>query len=144
MSSATFPPISKTKRLCAGLLALWLSGVVLLFCCGAMEAKAAEIESCPLAKKGHCAKSTNDQTTFWIENSQEGSPAIDCCAFLPQLFNKVRKAESRQQIAQIPAKLEINLLLVVPTDFKPSTFFNYRPRLFNRGDTYLKNRVFRI
>ena len=138
------PPISKAKRICAGLLAVWMSGVVFLFCCGVSNTQASEIESCPLAKKGHCSKSLTSPSAFWIETFQGGAPSFDCCAFLPQLFNKVRKAEASQQIAAVPAQLEIKRPLVIFTNSKRITFFDYRPRLFNRGDTYLKNRVFRI
>lgn len=144
MNAAAFPKNSKTKRICAGLLAVWLSGVVFLFCCGAVNARAAEAESCPLAQKGHCSKSTINKSAFWTETYGENSPYVDCCGFLPQLFNKVRKTESAQQIALGRATVEIKRPPAVFADFKPGAFFSYRPHLFNRGDTYLKNRVFRI
>lgn len=139
---------SKTKRVFAGLMAVWMSGVVFLFCCGApvVQAKA---ESCPLAKTHHCDKSNDSnsskaETGISFEEFQNNGLAFDCCGFFPTIFNKERNVEKSSQIAGMPAKPEIELPAVVFVKFKQNTFVSYNPLPLNRSGTYLKNRVFRI
>lgn len=144
MSAEFSPQISISKRIFAGLLAVWMSGVAFLFCCGTINAQAADVEICPLSKKSHCPKSLVNKEALRIEVLQSDISEIDCCAFLQQVFNKIKKTETSQQIAGIPAKLEAKHSPVVFIAFKLGTFFDYRPHLLNRGDTYLKNQVFRI
>lgn len=144
MKAGFYPQNSVTKRIFAGLLAVWLSGVVFLLCCGMPKAQAAEIESCPLAKKGHCAKSSGDENALRFEIFQNADSSFDCCGFLPQVFDKVRKAERTQVISELPVKLKVPALSFdfIKTQAADSPY--YRPRPINRSGTYLKNRVFRI
>lgn len=144
MKTVIHPQNSITKRIFAGLLAIWLSGVAFLFCCGMPEAQASETESCPLAKKGHCLKSTSDEKALRFESFQKSKPALDCCEFLPQVFDKVRKTERSQQLAALSVKSEIQPFSFDFIKAEPGVFDNYRPRPLNRSGTYLKNRVFRI
>lgn len=144
---------SKTRRVFAGLLAVWMSGIVFLFCCAAMpaEAQGGEVESCPLAKKGHCDKSTGGVESPVDENAlrfdaRRGGSSFYCCAFLPQIFDKARKTVNVKQIAAAATTATIEAsqpkFSLVKTESKVS--FGYRPRPLNRSGTYLKNRVFRI
>ncbi len=139
-----------TKRIFAGLLAVWMSGVVFLFCCGVPKIQAAQIESCPLAKKNHCdksaigSKSSTDENAVRFETAQADGPAFNCCGFLPQVFDKVKKAESNHQIAEAPKRTVIESPAFVFIKIESDTFTAYRPRPLNRSGTYLKNRVFRI
>lgn len=140
---------SMAKRISAGLLAVWMSGVVFLFCCGAPSAKAAEAESCPLAKTHHCDKSTDsksskDEHALKLETFQSNDLAFDCCAFFPRIFSRERNVDKSIQIAEIPAKLKIELPAFTFIEVKTNRFTAYRPRLINQSGTYLKNRVFRI
>lgn len=145
MKTVFSPQISIAKRTSAGLLAVWMSGIVFLLCCGAMpEAKAAEVESCPLAKKGHCAKSAGDENAVQFVSFQNADSVFDCCGFLPQVFDKARKIERNQLTADVPVKPEIKSPLLVSIKVQPNAFFAYRPRPLNRSGTYLKNQVFRI
>lgn len=134
----------KTKRIFAAALAVWLSGIVVLFCCGNMPTKAAATESCPLAKKSRCAK------TFVTENAGDffgqTPPPFDCCAFPAKVFDKVRKLEKSPEIlsAQPVRKIEI----AAPTVFSVEKVFAsprfYQSHVRNRGSTHLQNCVFRI
>lgn len=144
MKAGSHPQNSATKRIFAGLLAVWLSGVVFLLCCGMPKSQAAEVESCPLAKKGHCAKSSGDENALRFEIVQNADSSFDCCGFLPQVFDKVRKAERNQEVSELPVKLEVSSLSFGFIRIQPSTFYGYRPQPLNRSGTYLKNRVFRI
>lgn len=134
---------SVTKRIFAGLLAVWLSGVVFLLCCGMPKAQA-EIESCPLAKIGHCAKSSGDENALRFEIFQNADSSFDCCGFLPQVFDKVRKAERNQEVSELPIKLEVPALSFNFINTQAAASFYCRPRPIDRSGTYLRNRVFRI
>lgn len=149
MQANRLPQNSITKRVFAGLLAVWLSGVVFLFCCGMPNAQAAEAESCPLAKMGRCDKSVSDkpstdENALRLETFQSDKSALDCCGFLPQVFDKARKAEPVQQIAAAAEKQSIEPPTFAFVKIKSNAFFKYRPRPLNRSGTYLRNRVFRI
>jgi len=141
---------SNTKRILAGLLAVWMSGVVFLFCCGGVQnAQAATSESCPLARMGHCdksaaAESLKDENTLKFENFQNDNLAVDCCGFFPIIFNKERNVEKSTQIAEIPAKLKIEAPAPVFIKVKPTVPVIYNPPLLTQSGTYLRNRVFRI
>lgn len=127
----------------SGLLAAWLSGVVLLLCCGTMESPA-KAEICPLAKAGnHCdkAKAEINSPTF---SGESDDFKFDCCAFLPAVFDKVRKLEKTPQTAQVSDKLKIDL---PQFSFAESNFHlaeTYHPPLSNQNKIFIKNCVFRI
>lgn len=131
-----------TKRIFTAALILWLSGIVVLFCCD-MPAQAAdaEIESCPLAKKGNCAKTAeaNSEHSFGQEPR-----TIDCCAFPVKIFDKARKLEKSPEDAAVAETIEI----IAPKVFIVGRFFKsqifYQSFVRNRGSTHLTNRVFRI
>jgi len=146
MRAEPFPQISKTKRLGAGLLAFWLSGLVFLFCCGTINAKSADTEICPLAQKGHCSRSkvNNDKNTLQIQVSPNDEFSVDCCSFLSQLFNKVSKFETTHQLAELPPKFEIERPTLKLINYRSNAVVIYRSPLLNRSSTYLKNRVLRI
>lgn len=135
---------SAAKRIFAGLLAVWMSGIVFLLCCAAPAAKAAEIESCPLAKKGHCKKSAGNEKALRFEGFENGGTSFDCCGFLPRVFDKVRKIEKAEQIAALPVRIKTAPQLFAFIKLQPNTFSGYRPPPQNLSGTYLKNRVFRI
>jgi hypothetical protein len=141
---------STTKRIFRGLLAVWMSGVVFLFCCGAPKVQAAEqMESCPLAKKNHCNKTTGDKSlkdenAVRFEAFQNNGLAFDCCGFFPAIFDKVKKVEKEKQIARIPLKPEIESPAPVFIKIRTNTFVTCRLPIQDRSGTYLKNCVFRI
>lgn len=148
----TISHYSKPKRVFAGLLAVWMSGIVFLLCCGAMPKAAresAEMESCPLAKAGHCHKSSSvntpiDGNALRFEANRNDDSTFECCGFLPRFFDKVRKGENIQLVAVLPARAESTPATFAFVRIKSNAFFGYRPRPLNRSGTYLKNRVFRI
>lgn len=133
-----------TKRIIAGLLAVWLSGVVFLFCCEATTAKSSETESCPLAKANHCHKKTDNKTDLQFAALQTESQIFDCCRFPVQVFDKVRKLETVQQAATISAAVKIPTpkFSFVKTKFEFAAIYQSFTR--NRGSTFLRNCVFRI
>jgi len=127
-------------RLVAGFMAVWLSGIVFLFCCEKMNG-ASKAEFCPLEKMtGHCNRSKASGSSV-IETSD--SDMVDCCGFLPIVFDKVRKAESGQSPAPPVAKLVVEPIRLVPvlTMYIPTRVFS---RIESRQGTYLQNCNFRI
>jgi len=130
------------KRIFTAALVFWLSGIVVLFCCDMpANAAVAEIESCPLAKKAHCAKTVETDS----EHSFEGQPrTFDCCVFPAKIFDKARKLEKSPESMAIAETIEIAApkFFVVGKIFKSPEF--YQSFVRNRGSTHLRNCVFRI
>lgn len=131
------------KKTISGLLAVWLSGFVFLFCCGTMPFKAAETDFCPLAKAGgHCNKSNqaDDKPTF----SGESDAKFNCCEFLPKVFDRFRNVEKTQKAVQPAEKplLERPQFIAVRSNFKQVQIF-HQP-VFPKEKIHLKNCVFRI
>jgi hypothetical protein len=133
-----------SQRIISSVLVIWLSGIVLLFCCGNMETQAAGTDSCPLAKTSHCDKQSGGENNLDFARFQKESQAFDCCGFLPKVFDKARKIEKIPQVATAAASAEISapkFSFVVESIKSPKI---YQPLVHNRGSTYLKNCVFRI
>jgi len=133
-----------SQRIISSVLVIWLSGVVLLFCCGKMEARAVEADSCPLAKAGHCDRQPGNEKAVDFPKFQKETNALDCCGFLPKVFDKARKIEKIPQaaIATTIAKISAPKFSFVVQQVKSPKV--YRSAIRNRGSTYLKNCVFRI
>jgi len=128
----------------AGFLMIWLSGVVFLFCCTAINAQAADAEFCPLSKSAsHCDKSepADDSTAFSGKSEKNAS---ECCAFLPVVFDKARKIEKAQQAIIIAQRVVIERLYKTNYNLQRENSVNYRSIQFPRSDTFLKNCIFRI
>ena len=131
------------KRVVAGLLVIWMSGVIVLFCCEMPSANAAgnEVESCPLVKKSNCSKtSVKDAGQFFGQESH----SFDCCDVPAKIFDRFRKLEDAPHSAAVAGKIEIP----APKFFAFEKSFEIprfnRSFVRNRGNTYLRNRVFRI
>ena len=132
-----------TKRIFTAALAVWMSGIVLVICCQMSLAMAAsaKTETCPLAKKGNCAKSFQENQSESFGNE---SQSFDCCVFPAKVFDKARKIEAQPQTTEAVETIEI----AAPKSFIiRRTFTSPKIHQFfirNRGSTYLRNRVFRI
>ena len=130
----------------AGLLSLWLSGVVLLVGCQSSMA-AAGPESCPMARKArmshHCPKSLPEDPSR--ESITRSAPTYECCAFLPLVFDKARKVEPIQKVAFTQGV--DRTIVIAPPIPKPGRGWQtgmYRARLPDRQGAFIKNRVLRI
>jgi hypothetical protein len=141
------------KKILAGSLIFWLSGLLFVFCCDMpnMAAQASsETESCPLAKAApdHCNKkksaAAEENDAQFAAAFETTKQTFDCC-ILPNIFDKARKIEFTQQIAAAPAtavKISAPKFSVVKN--APEIPSIYRSPVLTRDETYLKNRVFRI
>lgn len=132
----------KTKRIFAAALAVWLSGIVVLFCCGSMpvQAAGAEIESCPLAKKGKCAKTIETASTVSLKQSP---PTFDCCAFPAKIFDKSKKLEKSSESTRPAQTIQIAepRFFIVERVFKSPKFHHSYVRDYS--GTHLRNCVFK-
>ena len=145
---------SKPKRIFAGLLAVWMSGIAFLLCCCAMPAKAqvGGAECCPSAKKSHhCDKSMGDESpvddhALRFSVSQADNLCLDCCGSLVLVFDKAKRADDIKHPAKLSAtaKSATNPLFSLFVKTASAPFDRYRSHPLNRSGTYLRNRVFRI
>lgn len=138
--------IRHIQRPLAGLLSLWLSGLVLLVGCQASMASAVP-ESCPMARKArmshHCPKSAPEDPAR--ESITRSAPMFECCAFLPLIFDKARKVEPIQKIAF--NKVVDRPGVAAPPVSKPGRGWQtgmYRARISDHQGTFIKNRILRI
>jgi hypothetical protein len=133
----------KTKRIFTAALAFWLSGIVILFCCGNMPAKtaSAETESYSPEKKGHCTKTAATEDSGYSFKKQ---PSFDGCFFPAKIFDKVRKLEKSPETSRVAETIEIAApkFLTFEKSFEAPKF--HRSFVRNRGSTHLQNCVFRI
>jgi len=130
------------QKFVSSLLIVWLSGFVLLFCCGMMEVQA-KTEFCPLAKaKSHCDKSKTDDSATSLNLSE--NETFDCCGFLPAVFDKARKIEKDPQTANIADKVKVERLRFSPVANSFEIAGIYRSPIYDREKIFIRNCVFRI
>ena len=147
VSSPCFMP-QRTRQIMqktvAGFMAVWLSGFVFLFCCGD-TAKAAEVEFCPMAKASHHCDSAADENKDSDTVSRAGGVCIDCCAFLPAVFDKARKIDQPQQPVVAPERIAVVAKRITPRLTRTvEVAAGYRARLPDKSGTFISNQVFRI
>ncbi len=133
---------SLTKTI-AAFMVFWLSGVLFLFCCGTMQAQNKEF--CPLAAKGqsHCDKAKGTSAAP-VVSKQTGDQNLDCCGFLPAVFDKTRKIEKTEQTAPPVAKIKVDAPRFLPVENNFEAATNYRAAILNQNKIFIKNCVFRI
>lgn len=127
-----------------GFMAVWLSGVIFLLCCSTMSGKAMDAEFCPLAKmSAHCDKSkASNSAAAFVEDTEKNK--VDCCAFLPAVFDKARKVERNQQPAVTTPKFS-PLSFVSPQIAKSTPISRaFLAHLPDGQHSFIKNCVFRL
>lgn len=127
-----------------GFMAVWLSGVVFLLCCAAMNSRVMAAESCPLAKmSAHCDKATKANTNAAVIELISENTA-ECCGFLPAVFDKARKLERvTEQLAITPESVKVKVF-VAPIQKIFSAIPAIRSHVADRHGTFIRNCVFRI
>jgi len=133
-----------TKRIVAASLVFWMSGILFLFCCDSLKVQATEAESCPLAKINHCSKQTASENDSQSASVQPEHRALDCCRFLPLVFNNSVKVEKTQKIGMAVAGVKVSqpAFSIINRVFPAQRTFH--SVVINRENTHLKNCVFRI
>lgn len=133
-----------THKTFAGFMAIWLSGVVFLVVCNLQMANASGGDHCPLVKLGaHCDKVDKNKNSH-VVTDRTNENGMDCCAFIPALFDKSRTIDSNQQVAAVApiAIVERPKQIAVQPLFTRNC--SYHSTILPKGDTFLKNRTFRI
>jgi len=133
-----------TQRTVAAFMALWLSGFVFLFCCGPTKAALEETKSCPLAKQAHHCDTANDQNKSSDTVSRAQGVCVDCCGFLPAVFDKARKVDQPQPPVTAPERVVVATRLLTPRPLRSTTEFTYSTRLSDKSRTFISTQVFRI
>ena len=98
-------------------------------------------EFCPLEKMiGRCNRTKN--VDFPIVEAST-THEMECCGFLPVVFDKARKIEAGQSPAAPVAKVVVEPIRLVPVlaTYEPARVFS---RIESRQGTYLQNCNFRI
>ena len=132
-----------TKLAVTGSMMIWLSGFVFLLCCATAGAQV-EDAFCPLTKSAaHCDKSKSDGLDAAGRPRERQS--VECCGFLPLVFDKVRKLDGHGTVVLAssdvlirPDRTRLKLVSMV------SPIFGYRAFTIPKNQTFLRNRTFRI
>ncbi|MDQ3321817.1 MAG: hypothetical protein M3525_05185 [Acidobacteriota bacterium] len=129
------------KKFAVASLVFWMSGVLFLFCCETTEA--AETESCPLPKTSHCSRQSSSESVSQFA-SVHLKDALDCCRFLPQIFDKARKIETVQKAEPAAESVKVPQPKFSIASRAFPAKITFQSVVINREDTHLKNGVFRI
>lgn len=144
---AVMPIKTFASKTLAGFMALWLSGFVFLFCAIAMYGEPVDAESVSMdGMSEHCKKAMAARSAKNAGDVVERAAGdnVDCCAFLPGVFDKNRKlerAEKAQVVSTQPTAVRFD---AVPVVNQRPTFVTFKPYVPDRQYTFIKNRVFRI
>lgn len=132
------------KRSIAGFMAVWFSGALFLLCCANMDARASEKQSCPLAKKSsHCDKAKRDASATRFTGTSSAR-LVDCCGFLPAIFDKNSKIEPVQEPIAGPTGTVVPTVVRTPLLSYSSSPAAFPARLDDRQGVFILNCVFRI
>src|SRR4030095_5374964 len=132
-----------SRKAIAAFMSIWLSCIVFLFCCEAL-AKTSEKEFCPLAKLSpeHCDKGKSDKNLTLV--SDERPQTLNCCGFLPAVFDKTRKIERHVSVLEPsakPATITFRSSVAVHRIQIPVVYVSYLPA---RDRVFIKHRILRI
>jgi len=125
----------------AASLTIWLSGVVLLFCCTASKAAPVAVDFCPMAKMPHhCDMDMPDETKAFTAPE----PICVNCDLLPVVFDKARKIEAPQKQVATPAAVPVIRISLTPnTQIAPPRRARYTSRFADKSRTFIATQVFR-
>jgi hypothetical protein len=121
-----------------------MSGILFLFCCESSKAQATEAENCPLAKIKRCSKQTAIENDSQSVSVQVEPRALDCCQFLPLIFNNSVKVEKTQKIGMAVTGVKVSQRTFSSINRVFPAQRPFRSVIIGRENTHLKNCVFRI
>jgi len=124
-------------------MAVWMSGLVFLFCCGPTKAAIDETQHCPLGKPEHHCDTPADVPESSSVSRAEGV-CVECCGFLPAVFDKARKVDQPQPPAATPERIAVRPRLLTPRPIRIACVPAYRGRLTDKSRTFISTQVFRI
>ena len=123
----------------SGLLAVWLTGVVFLFCCGKIGA----MPDADMGMSNDCPMSHTENTGVPFAASSSNDH-VDCCGFLPAVFDKTRKVErDQQQVATASGLVVLRYVLPAIASHR-ATPISTHVRIGPQVDLPITNCVLRI
>jgi hypothetical protein len=149
LQSELVPAIKSTKpagylhKAFCGLIALWLSGVLFIPLCSG-DRSSDSMEFCPLAKLGaHCDKVKRSEDVRSITYEDDGQ-GIDCCAFIPTVFEKTRDINASLEVASVASSFIVETIHNGSLHRTKFSTAPYRSPLLLKDRTFLTNRAIRI
>ena len=142
MSVSSIKFRNRMRTALAGVMAIWLSGIVLLFCCHPAAALPA-MDAYPMAKMSDHCKRTKQHNAE--ENVLTAPPSV-CfqCGFFPVIFDKSRKVEpANKQIALSPERAAVSFGTPVFTAVERTATEPYHP-VFTAKRLFIRHCVIRI
>ena len=129
----------------AGFMAIWLSGVVFLFCCEKINGTSVTADSCPLAKmSSHCDKAARAYLNSPVIERTDAE-CVDCCGFLPAIFDKARNIERTQKEIAVTLKpVALRFKAVYSGKYPAPITTIVRSHVADKQTTFVQNCVFRI
>ena len=133
--------LDRLRRPVSGFITIWLTGIVMLFCCGPMEGASQKAALAP-AGTGHCshAAPSNESADFPVNLAASTA----CCEIFGSLFNNDRKVERGNlfdlKTAFLPAAYyPPAIILTAPLPTRARVSF-----AAGRSKVFIKNRSIRI
>ena len=131
------------RKTVAGFMALWLSGVVFVFCCYANSAVAHKPEFCPMHTASHHCDGMMPQNDGSSNVGRVEGVCFDCCGYLPAVFDKARKVDQAPPVTA-PERVALKPRLITPRPTRAPLAPAYRTRLPDKSRTFISTQVFRI
>jgi hypothetical protein len=144
---AVMPIKTFARKTLAGFMAMWLSGFVFLFCAIAMYGEPVNAESASMdGMSGHCKKATAAKSANNAGDVVERAAGdqLDCCGFLPAVFDKNRKLERAEKTKVVSTQPTTVRFVAAPVGNQRPILVTSKPFIPDRQYTFIKNRVFRI
>lgn len=131
------------RKSISGILTVWLSGFVFVFCCHASLAAQHGHDSCPMARQSHhCDRHSEQAGDATAANRAEGTCLINC-GYLPAVFDKARKVDQSAPVVAPPRAASVARLFT-PRPTRARQASAYRARLTDKSRTFISIQVFRI
>lgn len=135
------------RKTIAGFMAIWLSGFVFLFCCvAAFGGPMGEASSSMDSMSEHCKKAMAAKSVKESHDGFElsGAERLDCCGFLPAVFDKNRKIDRIDKVETVSSQRISVRFDIKHVTCRLSSTVKRRPYIPDRQYTFIKYQVFRI
>jgi len=131
------------RKSLSGFMALWLSGVVFLFCCDANSAVTHVTEFCPMHTASHHCDGMMQQDEGSSTVGRLEGVCFGCCGYLPAVFDKARKVDQPAPVTA-PERVAVTPRRITPRPIRAPLAPAYRARLADKSRTFISTQVFRI
>lgn len=133
-----------THRTVAGLLAIWLSGVIFLICCEKINGKMADADMCPMAKMSVDCDKGKEPNLSGATMRNGSNLCLECAGIIQAVFNKSRRVETVQKYVAVSSTPVIVKFSAAALIGHTPAFVDSQARLPDKQRTFVRNCVFRI